>query len=101
MTGWRASWVLCAGIVALLWTGTALSLEAEKKCQVAKNKHAGKYAACLQKAEAFLAKRPTETERYNQRVAKCDEKFRLKWNKAESNADGACPDDLSDPNTTL
>ena len=87
--------VMCA----FVWVGTAPALEPAVKCESLKNKTAGKYAACLQKAVAFLVKRPTETVKYNEKVAKCNDKFRVKWDKAEVKGEGLCPDEPLDPNS--
>jgi hypothetical protein len=79
--------------------GIALALDPGPKCQAGKNKEAGKYASCRQKAESNLVKTGDSTK-YNEAIAKCDEKFFGKWAKAEEKAEaGVCPDGIDDPNT--
>ena len=67
-----ASGILIVG--ALLCAGSAPALDPGPKCQSAKNKDAGKYAACRQKAEAGLVKTGDATK-YAEAIAKCDAKF--------------------------
>jgi hypothetical protein len=50
----------------------------EQKCQAKKNKVAGKYAFCLQKAVAKAVKKGTSVD-----TSKCIEVFDKLWNKAE------------------
>jgi hypothetical protein len=84
---------------ALLCAGSAPALDPGPKCQSAKNKDAGKYAACRQKAEAGLVKTGDATK-YAEAIAKCDAKFFDKWAKAAETAGaGTCPDGIADPNT--
>jgi len=64
------------------------------KCEATKNKLAGKYAFCRQKAEA-KAVRKKEPPDYT----KCSKKFSDKWVKVETRADGSCPDGIADPNS--
>ena len=75
---------------SLLFTGIAgAAMTDEQRCQSAKNKHSGKYAACLQKAEGYRVKKPKETTKYAEKVAKCNRKFAKKWAKAEDKAEDA------------
>lgn len=65
-----------------------------QQCQAAKNKTAGKYAACRQSAEAKLAT-SGDTSKYNDALDKCEDKFKSAWQKAiaKAAAKGAtCPD---------
>jgi hypothetical protein len=69
-------------------------LDPAPKCQAGKNKEAGKYSYCQQKAEAkaITAGLPAD-------YTKCEAKFLDKWTKLESKAGGACPDEPLDPNS--
>ncbi len=118
--------VLLGGVWLLLGTSVALAAPSPgTKCQSAKNHAAGKYAACLSKAEAKLlkatgtctittatecsadhecpasetcAKRQEDTDKYTTTVDKCLEKFNGKWESLTRRADDAgnpCPDGLA------
>lgn len=70
-----------------LGTTAASGLTGAQKCESAKLKEAGKYAACLLKAEAKAAKKGSTPD-----YGKCDAKFASKWQKAEGVAgEGVCP----------
>src|SRR5262245_40660487 len=56
------------------------------KCEAAKNKIAGKYAACRQGAVAKAIKKATPPD-----YSKCDAKFGPKWGSAETKGGGMCP----------
>jgi len=87
--------VVGIGVGALLLAmGTAhAGATPEQKCQSAKNKAAGKYAACRQNAEAKLATAPSDIQKYNDALAKCDAKYTGAWQKAiDKAAPAACPD---------
>jgi len=102
-------------------TATAQRLSAAGKCEAAKNQEAGKYAACLHKAEVRLIKTKgqcsissetrcfrdddcplaetcaKDTTKVDAAVAKCEEKFDAKWDKLEAAAakkSASCPDGL-------
>jgi hypothetical protein len=80
---------ICAAgtvLVMLGWAGAARALDPDVKCEVGKNKIAGKYAYCRQKAEAKALATGTSAD-----YSKCDEVFADKWSKTETSADGACP----------
>lgn len=64
------------------------------KCEAAKNKAAGAYYSCREKAEATAITKAT-TPNYS----KCLLKFQTNWDKAEAAASDACPDTypLNDP----
>ncbi len=90
---------LSACVAALLAIGTAhAAISPEQQCQSAKNKAAGKYAACRQNAEANLAKTLATAEdltKYNDALGKCGTKLTDAWAKAiskASDAGAACPD---------
>jgi Protein of unknown function (DUF1566) len=96
---------------APVWAG----LSAAAKCEALKNKEAGKYGFCLEKAQMKLVKTkgacstttdtpcyrddecPTgetctkDPTKYNQLVDKCDQKFSDHWGKWEDKAGGSCP----------
>jgi hypothetical protein len=84
-------------------TPTPTSVPAIKphECQAAKNKAAGKYAFCRQKAEAELAgaggpmAQQKAIDRYDAAIEKCAARFAEKWAKLERGAvaEGrTCPD---------
>ncbi len=70
-------------IVSAAW-----GLSPEDKCEASKNTIAGKYAFCLQKAEAKAIKKGIAAD-----YTKCDSKFANKWTLAESKSEGTCPSD--------
>jgi hypothetical protein len=73
-------------IGVLLWAGTALAtVTPEQRCQDAKNKAAGKYAQCRERAEAKLASRG-DTAKYDAALTKCETKYESAWQKAEQKA---------------
>jgi len=76
--------VLMAGVL-VLWAGAAYALDPALKCQSGKNKEAGKYAFCLQKAEAKLVT-TGDTGKYAAAIAKCEAKLADKWGKLEEEA---------------
>ncbi|MCZ2110602.1 MAG: DUF1566 domain-containing protein, partial [Dehalococcoidia bacterium] len=57
----------------------------ERKCQAAKNKIAGRHAACLQNAEARLAT-GVDVMKYNGAISKCAINFTKAWQKASAKA---------------
>lgn len=90
--------ILAVGVVAtlvLLCGGTAsATVTPAHKCQAAKNKAAGKYAACRQKAEAKLIT-TNDTLKYSDMIGKCEMKFADKWAKLDAAAarkNVLCPD---------
>jgi hypothetical protein len=56
------------------------------KCEAAKNKIAGRYALCRQKAEAKAIKSGNPPN-----YAACDARFGARWVPAETNGGGQCP----------
>lgn len=64
---------------------TAHAADPLDKCESAKNKAAGKYAACRQAAEAKLAL-TADTGVYGLALAKCGEKFSTAWERAITSA---------------
>jgi hypothetical protein len=82
---------LCTAVAAaLLIAGSALAATPGERCESAKNKEAGKYAACRQKAEAAYALTGDATRR-SVTLAKCDAKYGRNWPAIESKAGGTCP----------
>ena len=66
---------------SLLVTSGAWGISPEDKCEADKNKIAGKYAFCRQKAEMKAIKKDEPAD-----YSKCDSKLLLKWQKAEEKA---------------
>lgn len=74
-------------LLALLLTAThAQAISLADKCEAAKNKIAGKYAFCRQKAEAKAIKSGDPVD-----YSKCDSKYSAKWITAEANGGALCP----------
>lgn len=72
---------------ALVLAGTqARALSDADKCEAAKNKIAGKYAFCREKAEAKAIRKGGAPD-----YTKCDAKFSQKWADAEAQGGGMCP----------
>ena len=106
---------LATACLALLPAAAAFAgLTPEAKCEALKNKEAGKYAFCLQKAEMKLIKTAgvcsvagtlcyrdgecpsgetcsKDLTKYNAATDKCEQKFSDHWTKWEEKAGGACP----------
>ena len=70
------------------------------KCQSGKNKAAGKYASCLQNAEAKLVSTGDMTK-YNDTVVKCESKFATKWQSLNDKAAAAMVTCLDAPLTEV
>jgi hypothetical protein len=110
--------VTVAACATLLWaTAVQAGLTAGAKCAATKNQEAGKYALCLQKAEAKLVKTKgacsttsttvcyrdegcpsgetcnKDLTKYTEATGKCLSQLTDKWGKAEAKAGGPCPDD--------
>jgi len=82
--------IVLAAVAALALTGThAQAFSDPGKCEAAKNKVAGKYYFCREKAEA-KALTTGGTPDYS----KCTSTFDEKWNLAETNGGGVCPDSV-------
>jgi hypothetical protein len=79
MRNWIVTGIVSAALVSL-YGATALAGPTDaQKCEAAKNKTAGKYAFCRQKAEAKAVKKG-DTPDYD----KCIEKFDDAWDKSET-----------------
>jgi len=81
-----SAWLLAAVGALLLLAARAEAISDADKCEVAKNKIAGKYAFCRQKAEAKAIKSGDPVD-----YSKCDLNFGTKWGTAETNGGGMCP----------
>ena len=79
---------MCVALVGttMIRTGAAHGASVADKCEAAKNKVAGKYALCRQKAEAKAIKTASTPD-----FTKCDPKFSQKWATAEAAGGGMCP----------
>jgi hypothetical protein len=66
-----------------------MALDAADKCEAKKNKFAGKYYFCREKAEmkGILKGLPPD-------YSKCTSKFDEKWAQEETKGDGMCPDNV-------
>lgn len=79
--------------VLLLVAGVAQAVTPAEKCETSKNKEAGKYAYCRQKAEAKFATTGDGAARTTA-LQKCLDKYSAKWPGLEDKAvaaGGACP----------
>jgi hypothetical protein len=79
--------LVLAVTLTLLGVRTAHALTDAEKCEAGKNKVAGKYAACRQKAVSTAIKKGLMAPDYS----KCDAKFTDKWGKVETDGAGMCP----------
>ena len=79
-----------AAAAAMLLTGTALAATPAQDCASRKDKEAGKYVQCREKAEAKLALTGDVAGRASA-LQKCADKLAANWAKIESKAGGACP----------
>ena len=78
--------VLGLSLVALVLDGAAAhAANPVAQCRASKNKAAGAYATCRQKAEANLANNGDATK-YGAAIAKCETKVNDAWTKAEAKA---------------
>jgi hypothetical protein len=84
----RTLWATTAA--ALLLAGAALAATPGEKCESSKNREAGKYAECRQKAEATFALTGNAAVR-TLRLARCADTYGGKWPAIESKAGGTCP----------
>ncbi len=82
---------LCTAAAAvLLLAGAALAVTPAEKCESDKNKEAGRYLECLQKAEAKFALTGEPAAR-TIAIQKCADRYREKWPVIEAKAAGTCP----------
>ena len=82
----RTSVTAIATMAMGLWAGPVLAASPAEKCEAAKNKVAGKYAFCRQKAQAKAIKSGNPVD-----YSTCDTKFGEKWASAETDGGGMCP----------
>src|SRR5262249_14232131 len=88
---WQARrWCSTAALVAVRGAQALWASNPALVCESNKNKEAGKYAFCLQKAEAKFATNGDGTARTVARQ-KCLDKFTAKWPTIEAKAAGSCP----------
>lgn len=74
------------GVLALVLDAAAAhAVDPVAQCRASKNKAAGAYATCRQKAEANLANNG-DTTKYDAAIAKCATKVTDAWTKAEAKA---------------
>jgi hypothetical protein len=94
--------VICGFILGMfVQAGTAAAADPALKCQSGKNREAGKYASCRQKAESNLVKTGNK-DSYNYAIEGCEDRFLTKWQRLEAQAAAVpaeCPDHIADPNT--
>jgi hypothetical protein len=81
-------WAAPAAVV-LLMAGAARAVTPADMCESDKNKEAGKYAYCRQKAEAKFARTGDGAAR-TAGLQKCLDKYTKKWPSIEAKAYGAC-----------
>lgn len=86
MTGLNGGTTTALLAILLLVASHAQAVSDADKCEAAKNKIAGKYALCRQKAEAKAIKSGEPVD-----DSKCDMKYADKWLDAEAAAVGMCP----------
>ena len=83
--------MLWAAVAAtILIAGAAAALTPAQDCASRKNKEAGKYVQCRQKAEAKFALKPDAAARTTA-LQRCSDKLAANWTKIEARAAGACP----------
>ncbi|MBI5503419.1 MAG: DUF1566 domain-containing protein [Deltaproteobacteria bacterium] len=84
--------VMIAAALVLAFPIAALAaLLPAEKCEAAKNKTAGAYYSCREKAEATAIAKALPMPDYS----KCSSKFDTSWDKAETTGAGACPDNVT------
>lgn len=79
----RTGMIMMALVV--MATGTALAASPEQRCESGKNDTAGRYFACLAKAQRVLVLNG-DMVRYDASVAKCPVKLTDRWNALETYA---------------
>lgn len=81
---------ISAAIVLMASTVLAAPPSKEDKCEAGKNKLAGAYYACREKAAAAAILKNTAPD-----YSKCSAKFTEKWDKAETAGETMCPDNIA------
>jgi hypothetical protein len=79
-----------AAAMALLVAAPTLAATPAQRCQSEKNKEAGKYAECRQKAEATFVITP-DAARLADSLQRCLSRYQARWARVEAQAGGACP----------
>jgi len=87
MKNWNRE-LFAAALVAVAATASWAAPTPSQKCEAGKNEAAGKYVACLAKAEKTFVT-TADVGKYNAAVGKCGEKLVAAYQKLE--APGACP----------
>lgn len=83
--------MLWAAVAAtILIAGAAAAATPAQDCASRKNKEAGKYVQCRQKAEAKFALKDDAAARATA-LQRCGDKLAANWTKIETRAAGACP----------
>ncbi len=115
MTTAHVAALTAACLICLTATPARTGLTSAARCEGLKNKEAGKYALCLEKAQMKLVTTPgvcsttastvcyrddecpggetcdKDTTKYNTLVDRCDQKLSNQWTKWEANAGASCP----------
>ena len=83
---WPRRTFFALAVIGLLFAASAArAADPVAQCRAAKNKAAGSYATCRQKAEANLANNG-DVPKYDAAIGKCVSKFSDAWSKAEAKA---------------
>jgi hypothetical protein len=90
--------MIAAALVLALPLAALAGVTPEQKCEGGMNQEAGKYAACIAKAEKGFVSTGDGTE-YGLALTKCEEKLVGKWDKLEAGAaaQGAVCPSVTDP----
>jgi hypothetical protein len=72
------------------WAAGALAADPSLTCESSKNKEAGKYSYCRQRAEARYAI-TGNAQGYQHALATCAASIAARWSLIETKANGACP----------
>jgi hypothetical protein len=94
----RRTAVFAVVVLAASAPAVILAADAQQACEAAKNKAAGKYAFCRQKAAAKLAS-TGDGSQYGGAIGKCELKFSGAWQKAIDKAAAASTTCLDTPLT--
>jgi len=87
----KLSWKTAIAAAMVLSAGTALAAPSTAdKCKASKNKLAGTYYMCREKAEALAISKGTSPD-----YSRCAARFGEKWNGAEMAGGGMCPDSIA------
>lgn len=81
----RFRWSVGVLAMMLVTSGAAVAASPEQTCRAAKTKEASKYSGCRQQADAVYAV-TLDSAKYVAAVAKCQDKFQVKWAMLEAKA---------------